>query len=269
MIPSRPSILSLLLLYLSCVLSGCVAAKTHPGRMSLPPETLLEKVVQKDKIPLAFQATAHVEIETPEGRHVLTAAMLLKRPDLLRIESLPAIGSPDMVLILRGERMEIFLPQRGEIYSGKASRKNLARFLPIGLEKEELLAFLAGSTPDPAGLGSTLSAEQEGESYRIDLMTGERITRSFRVDPVAGHLLQVDVFSGWGWLRYSARFGDFTPLDGTYVPRNLSLLSGGPDRSRFTLRYEDLETASEIDEEAFTLVTAEGVRRLSLDEPSP
>ncbi|MBN1614176.1 MAG: DUF4292 domain-containing protein [Deltaproteobacteria bacterium] len=269
MILSRSSILSLILLYLSCSLSGCIASKPHAGRVSPPPESLLAKAVEKDKKPLAFRATAHVDIDTPQGRHVLTAVLLLKRPDHLRIEFLPVIGPPDMIFVLRGEFLEIFLPQRGELYSGKASRKNLVRFLPVGLEKEELLAFLAGSTPDPSGPGSILISEPEGDSCRIDLKSGERITRSFRVDPIAGHLLQVDVLSDGGWPRYSAIFGDFAQLDGTYVPRHLSLLTGGLDKSKFTIRYEDLETVSAIDDDTFALTLPEGVRRFSLDEPLP
>jgi outer membrane lipoprotein-sorting protein len=273
MIPYRPFIPVLLLFCLPCILWGCIAAKAHrpvdPGAISLSPEAILEKFVQKNQIPEAFQAIARFDIETPEGRHILKAALMIKRPDLLRIESLPVMGPPDLIVIIRGDRLEVFLTQRGEIYEGKASRENLVRFLPVGLEKEELLAFLAGTTPDPAGHGSTLTAEPEGELYRIDVKSADRITKSLRVDPVSGLLLQVDVLPDGGRMGYSAGFGDFVPLEGTVMPRKLTLLSGGPDRSRFTVRYDDIAPVSGIDEGTFDIVVSEGVRRISLDKPSP
>jgi hypothetical protein len=94
-----------------------------------------------------FSALAEIDIVTSGRYYPVKAALVLKRPCYLRIELLPIIGVPDFVLTTTPDKLQIFIPSRGELYSGQPTADNLKKFLPWPMEIEEMVMILTGSFP--------------------------------------------------------------------------------------------------------------------------
>ena len=94
-----------------------------------------------------ISALAEIDILTSNGYYPVKAALVLKRPCYLRVELLPVIGVPDFVLTATRDNMNIFIPSRGELYTGQPTADNLKKFLPWPMEIEDIVMILTGTFP--------------------------------------------------------------------------------------------------------------------------
>ena len=80
-------------------LSGCAGGRVaEPGSPYLSPETALRALASSDPGDRTLTAIARIEIKSHGERHVLKAALMMKRLAQLRLESIPLFGPPDFFL---------------------------------------------------------------------------------------------------------------------------------------------------------------------------
>ncbi|MBN1365114.1 MAG: DUF4292 domain-containing protein [Syntrophaceae bacterium] len=94
-----------------------------------------------------FSALAQINVFTTKSFYPLKAALTLKRPSYLRLELLPVIGVPDFFLTASPEILKIFIPSKGEAYSGQPTISNLEKFLPWPIEIEDMIMIFTGTYP--------------------------------------------------------------------------------------------------------------------------
>ena len=267
---SSPLILVVLSLFL--ILPACTIKKTlnidewsKQGFSS--PLAVLEKIDSSSRLHDGVKAIARIEVNTPEGRYPLKAALMLKRPSSLRLESIPLIGPADLFLTVHEDVLKVFVPEKGKFYIGRATKVNLARFLPIaatGLEIEGMTSIMIGTHPEIKGETITLDGSSDGTLYRIDILSENRKIQSLWVDQEK-RLFRVDLFAGDNSRLYSARFIGWDCIENMPLPENVTIAYGDNDKPDIIIRYVDIGPVKEMDATVFDLKPPPGVIPISLD----
>ena len=137
----------LILTAVSFALFGC-ATVTPPPESKLPAPVweagkLIESITQRDRQFRSLRALAQIDYAGPEGKHGFQEAVLIQRPDRLRLETLTFLGA---ILIVTANDKEIIglHPREGVFVRGSPTKENLRRYTQISLELKEITTLLSG-----------------------------------------------------------------------------------------------------------------------------
>ncbi len=252
----HPSRLFLAAALFGLIISGCAAGRVaSPAASYDTPEAALRELAASPP-GAAITATARVEISSPTERYPLKAAVMLRAPADLRLESIPLLGPPDFFLSIEAGELRVFLPEKGDYHIGPASRQNIARLLRLPLSAAEAVGLLMGRPPADKESGADYwQGEQEEGLYRLDrYRAGEKI-RSLWIDPATARLIRVRIFTGREEAAYTAEFADYRRVGDGFLPQRLTISGEGVTLAvRYTdTRLLDDETAS------FSLPVPEGI----------
>ena len=259
----RKSIPAFCLLLL--VFCGCAAAPKMTARMDFAsPEAALEHIAAQTPVDAALQAMADVRVATREGgTYPLKLAVLLKKPASLRVEAIPLFGPPAFFLSVRDRTLRVFLAETRAFYIGRATPDNVARYLPLKMDPEDLIAVLTGTCYAPPGPGTLLQGRPEGDHYRIDLVEPLK-RRTLWVRTTDGFLERLEVY-GEQQRLYRAHFEEPLRVEGMVLPQKITIVSEGMDGISVSIRYADIQFLKDIDPETFDLKTPPGVEPVYLD----
>jgi hypothetical protein len=254
----------LLLLAIATVgplLGGCAGGRvSSPGATYESPRTALRELTASTATG-TITATARIEVSYRGERYPLKAAMMMRRPANLRLESIPLLGPPDFFLSIEAGELRVFLPEKGAFYAGPATRWNISRFLHLPLQAEEIVGFLMGRLPADWEDANDWYGEQEEEFYRVDRYVGGRKTCSLWIDPAAGRLARVRAFAGGGEIAYTADFTDHARVGPGFLPHRLTITS---ESVSLSVRYTEMSLIDD-DGASFTLPTPEGMMPIPLE----
>jgi hypothetical protein len=248
--------------------SGCMppAKQTGLHAVCAPPTTILGKVIARDGLKGTMKALADLEIQTMGKKYPVRIAVMARGPDALRMEALPLIGPPDFMLSMKGDRLRVFIPQKGEFYVGDASR-HLQYFLPITIPVRDAVSILLGMYP-PLKEGDCFSQETPVEDLQqINILSGEgKIRMSLWIKLPEQIMVRLKSFGGRENADYTAVFSDYSLTDQPVMPKKITIRSGGIAglKQTITIRYSDLEFTDEWDDQSFELSVPPGVRPIEL-----
>jgi hypothetical protein len=240
-----PPLSSLLLLI---AFAGC-ATMTPPASPKAPvPEwesaKLIESLKQRMERFRSVRALAQVDYAGPEGRHGFQEAVIVQRPNRLRLDTLTFLGA---ILIFTANENQVigYHPREGVYVRGRPTKENLRRYTQIPLELEEVTKLLTGLPPVDAGAswkqdGNMLSAPSSGR--------GRDVLSFASHEPVPS---KWERFNNDGNLELSAQFLDYTSTPAGLFPLSLILEAHGQKR-KMTLRYKEPEVNPDIPPEQFT-----------------
>jgi hypothetical protein len=227
-------------------LAGCatVTPPISPPAAEQPPvegwtaEKLVQILSRRDQRFQSLRALASVDYRGPEGRRGFEEAVLVRRPDRLRLETLSALGA---ILVLTANRDQVigYHPREGLFFRGEASKENLLRYTQIPLDLEEITALLMGLPPmamtsDWALGDSSLFRYVEGKPVEV-------VTFDPRLElPVRWYRLGAD-----GSTEVSAVFENFSPTPGGFFPLKIIVEAAGQQR-RLEITYQEPEINVEI-----------------------
>jgi hypothetical protein len=129
-------------------------------------KTLVFGSIKEDEI---FSALAQIDVVTHNGYYPVKAALIIKRPSYLRMELLPIIGVPDFFLTASPEMMKIFIPSKGEFYSGRPTVSNLKKFLPWPMEIEDVIMIFTGTYPSLKEDDISYQRRREDNLVRVEM----------------------------------------------------------------------------------------------------
>jgi outer membrane lipoprotein-sorting protein len=270
--PKRlPSLFFILSFFL--IFPGCATKKTpivnHISKNNFPPpHIVLEKIDRDDQNKGALKAIAYIEVNTFRGRYPLKAAVMVKKPSSLRLEVLPLIGPPELILSVHENVLKVFLPQKGEFYIGQASEKNLGYFFPfstVGLLIEDITSIMLGTHPPIKEKSLILRDSPEDGFYRLDILSEKRKIQSLLIDSENNRLLRVDLFDNNNNRRYSVRFFGHSVTEILTIPDKITLASGDNENPYIIIRYSDAQMATGADAASFDLQPPPNITTISMD----
>jgi len=265
------SSLFLLLVFLISFLGGCAHDPLHPAAgagLRLSPEEALETIDLRDSRKNFMRTVAQVVVNTEEGRYPVKLAIIAVKPASLRLEAIPVIGLPNFFLSIHNGIMKVYLPQKGEYYVGPASINNLKSFFPIRLEVHDLVAILMGCRPTTSPGQTNLKGYSEGNSYRIDILSGENhALQSLWIDPANSYLTSLEKFGKSGEKLLTVHFDEYSRDNDLPMPGRVRFQMPGRDERDISLRYDDTTFAplTSETERLFDLPIPEGVKTIILN----
>jgi hypothetical protein len=242
-------------------LAGC-ATVSSPPELKLPaPEwelsKLIESMSQRREQFHSLRALAEVNYTGPDGKHGFQEAVLVQRPDRLRLETLSFLGA---ILIVTANSKEIvgYHPREGVFVRGDRTKDNLRRYTQIPLELEEITMLLIGLPPvDPKAPvkqdGNTLSFSSDGG--KRDLVTFE---------------LQQPVPTRWerlnasGKVELSAQFADYIDTPAGLFPSRI-VFEANLQRKKLQIYYQQPEINSPIAAELFSQQKPANVQEVPIE----
>jgi hypothetical protein len=246
---------------LGFVLSGCAGHKPLPPFYGSP-DAALRALAATPPVKQAFTSTARIEINHHGDRYPLKAAVMMKRPALLRVESIPLMGPPDLFLSVAEGELRVFLPGKGAFYTGRATPRNISRFLPVFMPAADMISLLMGVPPEDAEELQSLAGEREKGLYRVDQYQAGRKMRSLWIDPAGGWITRFRKFREDGTVFYTADFADHARIGEGFLPQEVTIRV--EETADLNVRYSDLRPF-EADPESFPLQIPEGMTPILLD----
>jgi hypothetical protein len=256
-----------LVLAVSLALTGCSIAPQivppEPAVFSQPPiegwnaNKLLEILSQRDKQFHSLRAPAQVNYRGPEGRQGFQEAVLIQRPDRLRLETLSGLGA---ILIVTANANELagFHPREGVFIRGKPSKENLFRYTRIPLELREITGLLLGLPPVTSASdwqigGNSLYREIQGKGREI--ISFDPATAI----PVKWYRLGLD-----GSPELSAAFENFVSTPAGMFPLKVSVEAAGQHRI-LEITYQEPELNAPIPPELFSQKKPANAKELPIE----
>jgi hypothetical protein len=205
---------------------------------------LITALSERSKQLRSLRALARVDYVGPEGKNGFQEAVLVERPDRLRLETLSFLGA---ILIVTANGSEIVghHTREGVFLRGEASKENLLRLTQIPLELDEVTALLLGLPP----VDMRVPARQEGATVIVAAGNGGKDVVRFYGDERVPTQWQRS--NGSGAVELRASFSDYTPTPAGSFPSRILLESAAPKR-RLEIRYQEPELNGAIPSELFS-----------------
>ena len=253
--------INILFLFIFC---GCSMAPTMTHRMNFPsPEAALSSLTAQIPAGVTMQVLANIQMTTRESRYPLKLAILLKRPAGLRVEAIPLFGLPTFFLSIHDQTLKVFLAETHAFYISRATMDNIARYLPLKMDPEDMIAILMGACPSLSVNNSFLQGRLEGDYYRIDMGEGLR-RQSLWVRITDGFLERLEVYQDQRSL-YQVRFEEPLLVEGAMIPQMITIVVEGEDSASFRIRYADILFLKTSDPAMFDLEVPPGIKPTYLD----
>lgn len=229
-------------------LAGC-ATVTPPVAPKPPvPEwalgKLTESLKQRREQFRSLRALAQVDYAGPEGKHGFQEAVIVQRPDRLRLETLTMLGA---VLIFTANDQEIigYHPREGVFVRAKPTSENLRRYTQIPLELPEITMLLLGLPP----VDGAAAPKQEGNKLIFSADNGKHDVLFFEShEPVP---TKWERYNGNGKLEFSAQFNDYVSTSPGLFPQAI-MLEAQLQKKKLAIRYKEPELNGSIPSELFS-----------------
>jgi outer membrane lipoprotein-sorting protein len=255
-------------LLFGALLAGC-AAQRPPGPYAAPEklpsaEELTGALAQRREAVHSLRGLARLRLRDGAQSTTSREAVVVERPDRLRVEVLSAFGSAFVLTADKGA-LSAYAPSENTVYQGAASPENLARYAGVGVPVAALVDLMLGTPPpsqsDDATVGFDPNTGWTGLSELVP--DGLRVTWFSQAQvPVL-----VEQRDGNDAVLWRATFGNHEDHGGLLVPTYIALEV--PSRSRAVeINLEGVDVNPQIDQSLFALQPPRGTKVVSLDRPA-
>ncbi len=255
---------TLLAALLSWILTGCTAAVVAPTPSQAPtrqwnPGELIEALRQRDQQFHSLRALARLDYAGPEGKNNFQEAMLVERPDRLRLETLSFLGAI-MIVTVNDKEILGYLPREGAFLHGDRTAENLRRLtkIPLGLEVKDVTALLLGLPP----VNLSADPEQNGNSVVFPTVEGGRDAVAFDTNEAVPS--RWERRDGQGETAISVTFSDYVGTPAGLFPSRI-LIESAIQKRRLEIRYQEPEMNATLAAELFTQQKPASVKDLPIE----
>lgn len=205
----------------------------------------------------SLRSLAGVSYSGLNGRANFQEAVLVQRPDRLRLETLSNLVAV-LVVTASDDELVGFHLQEGLFYRGRSSKENLLRYTQIPLELEEITSLLLGLPPvDRKGSwtarGNALIWER-----------GEGKSDAVLFDPASGVPARWERLSAEKEIELAASFSDYLPTPAGPFPLTISL-EAPAQQLRLQIHYQEPELNVSLPYDLFVQKRPDHAREVPLD----
>jgi outer membrane biogenesis lipoprotein LolB len=246
------------------LLGGCAAS--HPALPSapsaLPSAAGLEaQLAARRDVVQSLRALVRLRYRAPDESGTSRQAIVVARPDRLRVEVLSLLGSVFVVTTDKGA-ITAYVRQEDTVYRGAASPENLERYARVGLPVSDLIDIvLATPAPQPT----------DHEWVSFDAAVGAvRLVRTLvdRQQSVwfapAGMPVAAEERGADGKLDWRATFGGYEDHDGVPIATQVTIELPRWSRS-LELALAEVDVNPALDNSIFAFQTPPGSKVVNLE----
>ncbi len=249
---------------MAVTVSGCAVPRKSDYPVAYPSPAAALKACEKTLPFGVVTATARIEITVNKERYPLKAAVMIKNPSSLRIESIPLFGLPDLIMTINETEMRIFMPVRGCFCTGAATAENIEKFFHVKMGGPDLVSLLLGAVPGSGRMDEknyTLTGRQEENNYRVDRKNGEGTLLSIWIDPSIHRIVRISLSTN-GKNIYDALFENLLTANELLMPQHITLTR--QPATELKIKYSELRQIPDA-EASFDLPVPEGITPTLLD----
>ena len=249
---------------LAGILIGCSTATVPPVPRELStrqwnPGELIEALRQRDQQFHSLRALARLDYAGPEGKNSFQEAILVQRPDRLRLETLSFLGAI-MIVTVNDKEILGYLPREGAFLRGQRSPENLRRLtkIPLGLEVNEIAALLLGLPP----VNMSAAALQNGNSVTSPTADGGQDIVTFETNEAVPS--QWERRDADGTTPINVAFSDYAATPAGLFPSRIAIESAAQKR-QLQIYYQEPELNAALAAELFTQQKPANVKELPIE----
>lgn len=248
---------------LACALTGCGTVTVAPVARELPtrqwkPGELIDALRQRNQQLHSLRALARLHYAGPEGKNSFQEAILVQRPDQLRLETLSLLGAI-MIVTVNGKEILGYLPRDDTFLRGQSTTDNLRRLtkIPLPLELDEITALLLGLPPV-----NTSSARQSGNAVTAPSPDGGQDIVTFETNdavPSRWERREAD-----GARAINVTFSDYAANAAGLFPSRIEIESLAQKR-QLQIDYQEPELNVTLGAQLFTQQKPANVKELPIE----
>jgi hypothetical protein len=243
---------------------GCSITAVPPTPTEVPTRQwnageLIQALQQRDQQFHSLRTLARLDYAGPEGKSGFQEAILVQRPDQLRLETLSFLGAI-MIVTVNDQEILGYLPRDDVFLRGQRSKENLRRLtkLPLPLEVGEVTALLLGLPPVNTGA----TPQPNGNSLSFPVADGDQDVVAFETnDPVP---TRWERRNAGGEAEISVKFSDYVPTPAGLFPLRIAIESAIQKR-RLEIRYQEPELNASLPAENFSQQKPPDVKELPIE----
>jgi outer membrane lipoprotein-sorting protein len=254
---------SSLLLAILVFLAGCTTIRVQPIPTEVPTQgwqssQMLDALGERREQFQSMRALARVNYSGPTGKNGFQEAVLVARPNRLRLETLvPVLGAISIVTV-NDKEISAYQPRDGVYLHGQRSKANLLRYTQIPLELEEMTALLLGVPPvDPKA-----PAEQNGNSLIFTSANGRKDTIAFESNQPAP--TKWERSDARGQPELTAEFTDYIQTPSGIFPSTI-VIESPQQKRRLEIRYEQPELNVSLSNDLFAQAKPPNVKEYPIE----
>jgi outer membrane lipoprotein-sorting protein len=243
---------------------GCSITAVPPTPTEVPTRQwnageIIQALQQRDEQFRSLRALARLDYAGPEGKNSFQEAILVQRPDRLRLETLSFLGAI-MIVTVSDDEILGYLPREGVFLRGQRSKENLRRLtkIPLPLEVEEITALLLGLPP--VNTGATPQAD--GNSLSFPAADGDQDVVAFETNDAVPTRWQR--LNAAGEAEISVKFSDYVQTPAGLFPLRIAIESAIQKR-RLEIRYQEPELNTTLPAENFSQQQPPNVKELPIE----
>jgi hypothetical protein len=245
--------------------AGCAAKRPptpHLAPAVLPSARDLDAALRTRRDTLrSLRALARLRYQAPDDTSTSREAIVVARPDRLRVEVLSVFGSVFVLTADNGE-LRAYARQERTVYRGSASPQNLWRYAHLGLPLTDLVALVLGTPPPTRAAHQEVGFDPETGWIRLrqQLDGGAQIVWfSDTALPVAAEQRGDD-----GEVQWQATFSDYEVRDGVPVATRVGI-EWPAGRGSLQIALDQIDVNPTLDNSIFALQAPPGSKVVDLD----
>ncbi len=220
-------------------------------------EELFQSLAERIKQFRSLRSLASVHYQGKDGRGGFQEAIVVQRPDRLRLETLSSFGVI-LIVTANGDKVVGFDPRENVFVHGRSSKENLARLTRIPLELREIAALLMGLPP------VEIQGRWEGKQNTLHRELGGGRREVITFDSKLGIPSKWERSSPGGKIELSALFSDFFSTPAGLFPLKISLEDNVQQR-RLEIRYQEPELNVALPAALFVQQRPANVKEIPID----
>jgi len=252
------------LIAVACFASGCTAAHvgSAPAPGSLPSAADLEAQLAARRAAVhSLRALANMRYHDPDQSGSSREAIIVARPDRLRVEVFSMLGSVFLVTTSEGA-ITVYARKEDTVYRGAATAENLERYARVGVPVSDLIDIVLATPPPHAAEHDRVSFDTLVGAVRLVRTLADR-QQSVWFSP-ASLPVAVEERGSDGELEWHATFAGYEDHGGVPVATQLAIELPRWSRSlELALRDVDLNPA--LDNAVFAFHTPPGSKEVTLE----
>jgi len=205
----------------------------------------------------SLRSLASVYYQGKDGRGKFEEAIVVERPDKLRLETLSSFGAL-LIVTANADKVAGFDAQENVFVHGRSSKENLARLTRIPLELREIAALLMGLPP------VEIQGRWEGKQNSLRRELGGGRSELVTFDSKLGVPTKWERSGPGGGIELSAIFSDFFSTPSGLFPLKISLEAHAQQR-RLEIRYQDPELNVDLPRAVFVQEKPVNARELPIE----
>jgi hypothetical protein len=219
----------------------------------------LQALQQRNEQFRSLRAPARLAYAGPEGKNSFQEAILVQRPDRLRLETLSFLGAI-MIVTVNDREILGYLPREGVFLRGQRSKENLRRLtkIPLPLAVEEITAMLLGVPP----VNMEATPQQDGNVLSFPAADAGRDLVAFETNDAVPTRWERRNESGETEL--SVKYSDYTATPAGLFPSRIAIESATQKR-RLDIVYQEPELNGTLPAELFSQQKPANVKELPIE----